>query len=303
LREVYEIADRVVILRNGERVADEAVDHLPIEHAVGLMGGGAKSPALLREKTRPGKAAESALLTVTRLTGKKFSDVSFEIRRGDIVGMTGLVGSGRTEIAEAVIGATRPASGAIVLDGQPKRFASPTDALQAGIAFVPEVRRDAVFYGQTVEFNIAAGMWGRASRGVTRPSRAEATSAVSALIAKMAIKSSGRAARASMLSGGNQQKAILGRALASKPRLLVLDEPTHGIDVGAKQEIHALIRRLAAEGLAVWFISSEVEEVAELATRAIVIHGGKIVGEAEAPLSVAGLVALSFESPERRDGV
>jgi ABC-type sugar transport system ATPase subunit len=229
---------------------------------------------------------------VRDLAALGFSNVSFTIRAGEIVGMSGLVGSGRTEIAHAVIGAAKATSGSIRLGGRPIAFADPSEALGQGVAFVPEGRRDAVFYGQSVDFNIRVGMMGRAAG--MRASRSAGGRAVRALMARLAVKARGPDVGASTLSGGNQQKLLFARALAARPRLLILDEPTHGIDVGAKREIHDLIRALAAEGIAIWFISSEVEEIVELATRILVVHQGRIAGELPAGATIEDVLARNF---------
>jgi ABC-type sugar transport system ATPase subunit len=294
LREVYSICDHIVVMRDGVKVADAAAPDLPVERAVGFITGGARrigaaSPAHaapVNDNRAP------PLLEVKALAGPGFRQVSLNIRPGEILGMSGLVGSGRTEIALAVIGATKATSGSIQINGKPERFADPSKALQAGIAFVPEGRRDAVFYGQSVDFNIRSGFWGE--RRSTHLGRSAETGAVRNLMAQLKVKARAPDARASTLSGGNQQKLLFARALSSSPRLLILDEPTHGVDVGTKREIHDLVRALAAQGLAVWFISSEVEEVVELATRILVVHQGRIAGELPRGASIEDVLARNF---------
>jgi ABC-type sugar transport system ATPase subunit len=297
LREVYEVADHIIVMRDGHKVADDPIGRLPVERAIRFITGDAKpahkSPATLT----PGLVAEGEvppLLEVLDLCAPGFDRVSFTIKAGEVVGMSGLVGSGRTEIAHAVIGATRPRFGSIRFDGRPVDFAYPSQSLRQGIAFVPEGRRDAVFYGQSVDFNIRAGLWGEVQPGTPRFGRAKATQAVRELMAKLAVKARGPDVRASTLSGGNQQKLLFARALSAQPRLLILDEPTHGVDIGTKREIHDLIRSLAAEGIAVWFISSEVEEIVELATRILVVHQGHIAGELPAGASIEDVLARNF---------
>lgn len=293
LREVYSICDHIVVMRDGVKVADAGATELPVERAVHFITGGAKRIG----ETRAAAAAPvndntAPLIEARSLTGPGFNDISFSIQPGEILGMSGLVGSGRTEIALAVIGATQATSGTLRIDNKPVQFRDPSKALQAGIAFVPEGRRDAVFYGQSVDFNIRSGFWGE-RRGTGR-GRAAETSAVRHLMAQLKVKARAPDARASTLSGGNQQKLLFARALSTNPRLLILDEPTHGVDVGTKREIHDLIRGLAAEGLAVWFISSEVEEVVELATRILVVHQGRIAGELPGGSSIEDVLARNF---------
>jgi ABC-type sugar transport system ATPase subunit len=297
LREVYAIAEHIVVMRDGRKVADSPTAELPVERAIRFITGDARpavhSPAAV---TRPAVDRERAplILEVRDLSGPGFEGVSFNIRPGEIVGMSGLVGSGRTEIAHAVIGAAKTSSGSIRFDGDPVAFADPSRALRQGIAFVPEGRREAVFYGQSVDFNIRAGLWGEKPPGAGRVRRADATSAVRELMAKLSVKARDPEVRASTLSGGNQQKLLFARALSAKPRLLILDEPTHGVDVGTKRETYDLIRALAGEGIAIWFISSEVEEIVELATRILVVHQGRIAGELPAGSTIADVLARNF---------
>ena len=293
LREVYAVADHIVIMRDGRKVADAPLADLPVERAIGFITGRQAAGHGTAQPSAPALAADvaPAVLDVRDLSGPGFAHVSFAIRPGEIVGMSGLVGAGRTEIAHAVIGAARPESGSIHFGGQRVAFADPSKALKAGLAFVPEGRRDAVFYGRSVDFNIRAGYWGERR---TRSRRATETTAIRGLFERLAVKARTPDVRASTLSGGNQQKLILARALSTNPRLLILDEPTHGVDVGTKAEIHDLVRALAASGMAIWFISSEVEEVVQLATRIIVVHQGRIAGTLDGGASIDDVLARSF---------
>jgi ABC-type sugar transport system ATPase subunit len=296
LREVYGIADHVVVMRDGRTVADADATELPLPEAVRLMTDG-KLGIGLEPAPRPTSASTidaGPVLELRGVSGPGFTDVSFQIRPGEVLGMSGLVGSGRTEIAHAVIGAARISAGSVLLDGRPAGISDPSDAVRQGIAFVPEGRRDAVFYDQSVDFNIRAGMWGRLSHGIRRLTRAQAGERVRELMARLSVKAAGPDVRASTLSGGNQQKLLFARALGTRPRLLILDEPTHGVDVGTKRETHDLIRGLAATGLAVWFISSEVEEIAELATRTVVIRQGRVAGELPGGASMDSILARGF---------
>jgi ABC-type sugar transport system ATPase subunit len=296
LREVYAIADAIVVMRDGRKVADDSVARLPVERAIHFMTGDSsqtrQAPAVARGLAAT--AGAPPLLELRDLSGPGFARVSFDIRAGEIVGMSGLVGSGRTEIAHAVIGAAKANAGDILFAGRPAAFADPSAALREGIAFVPEGRRDAVFYGQSVDFNIRIGMSGQKPTGASRATHAKAGEIVRDLIAKLSVKAGSPEVKASTLSGGNQQKLLFARALSARPRLLILDEPTHGVDVGAKREIHDLIRALAAEGIAIWFISSEVEEIVELATRILVVHQGRIAGQLPAGAAIEDVLARNF---------
>ena len=305
LREVYSIADHIVVMRDGHKVADARVAELPVEQAIGFITGGARQVGQARQPVAAPTAGNddiTPILAVDDLSGPGLSHVSFRINPGEIVGMSGLVGSGRTEIAHAVIGAARTAGGTVAFDGRPVRFADPSKALKAGLAFVPEGRRDAVFYGQSVDFNIRAGFWGEARPGAASANRPARTAAVRELMRKLAVKARTPDVRASTLSGGNQQKLLFARALSTSPRLLILDEPTHGVDVGTKREIHDLVRSLAAEGIAIWFISSEVEEVVELATRILVVHQGRIAGELAGGASIEDVLARNFGEASVHNG-
>ena len=278
-------------------MADGDKQTISIDDAVRFIVGDGKAAATTRAAAPPAEpiALDAApVLDVQGLSAPGFDDVSFQIRAGEIVGMSGLVGSGRTEIAHAVIGASRPSAGTIRLGGRTARIADPSDAVRQGVVFVPEGRRDAIFYGRSVDFNIRAGMWGRLPRGTKRTSGAEARRRIRGLMTQLAVKASSPDVMASTLSGGNQQKLLFARALGARPTLLILDEPTHGVDVGTKRETHDLIRTLAAEGMAIWFISSEVEEIAELATRTLVIRQGRLVGELPGGAPLESILAKNF---------
>ena len=303
LREVYEISDHVVVMRDGRKVADDSVANLPIQDAVRFIIGDVvrrRIPSPPRE-VAPTVENSTSVLELKDVSGPGFRNVSFKIDPGEIVGMAGLVGAGRTEIALAVIGAARTTSGAILLNGTAVHFRAPSDAVRHGIAFVPEGRRDAVFYGQSVGYNVRAGMWGRLVHGSRRVKRQEVSSRVSELLDKLSVKAASTQTRAATLSGGNQQKLLFARALTNRPKLLILDEPTHGVDVGTKRETHELIRELAAEGIAIWFISSEVEEVVDLARRTLVVRQGRVVADLPLGTTIAAILAESFgeiDAPE-----
>ena len=295
LREVYSIADHVVVMRDGRKVADAPVDELPLERAIGFITGGARRLEATGATVSPAANDDAPpLLRASDLSGPGFAHVSFAIRPGEIVGMSGLVGSGRTEIAHAIIGAAPITGGSVSFRGQAATFTSPSRALKAGIAFVPEGRRDAVFYGRSVDFNIRSGFWGARRKGAPRGTRRERTEAVRQLMLKLKVKAADPQIGARTLSGGNQQKLLFARALSTSPVLLILDEPTHGVDVGTKREIHDLMRELAADGMAIWFISSEVEEIVDLATRILVVHQGRISGELPGGSSAEEVLARNF---------
>jgi ABC-type sugar transport system ATPase subunit len=203
--------------------------------------------------------------------------VSFTVRRGEIVGLAGLVGSGRSEVARAIFGAEPFDGGEISLEGRPIHFQSPADAIQAGIAMVPEDRKAlALFSEKPFRWNVSMAMLPALRRaGFIARSRERALATDQ--IQRLRVRAPGLEAPVRVLSGGNQQKTVLGRWLATRPKLLILDEPTHGVDVGAKAEIAGLIRSLACDGVAILLISSELPEVLELSDRVLVMRAGRLV--------------------------
>jgi ABC-type sugar transport system ATPase subunit len=208
--------------------------------------------------------------------------------------MAGLVGAGRTEIAQAVVGLDPLLGGTVEVNGKRVRISSPRDALGAGISFISEERRTSVFHGQDVAFNLTSsivdrfgklGFYGR--RSELRFAREKA--------AEHGVKAATIDAPITSLSGGNQQKVLIARALASDPSLIILDEPTRGVDVGTKAEIYRMLRRLAHDrGLAVWFISSEMDEILSLADRIVVVHDGRIVDDQPRGPEAATIVASAL---------
>jgi ABC-type sugar transport system ATPase subunit len=299
LAEVYEISDHIVVLRDGKKVGEGSPTELPTERAIKLMAGERLSaatdieqPAAVAAKAR--EDGRPPVLALRKATGAAFANIDLEIHAGEIVGMAGLVGSGRTEIAKAVVGADPLLAGEIVLNGEKVRFRSPRGSLRAGIAFISEERRTSVFYGHDVRFNLTSAVLDRfggggffSRRRQTRFSRETAT--------EFGVKTDGIEAPISSLSGGNQQKVLLARALAADPKLIILDEPTRGVDVGTKAEIYRLLRKLAHEqGLAVWFISSELDEVLQLADRIVVIREGRVADDLQRGPEAARVVASAL---------
>jgi ABC-type sugar transport system ATPase subunit len=206
-------------------------------------------------------------------------DVSFIIRAGEIVGLTGLVGSGRSEVARAIFGADRPDAGTVEVDGERVDVRSPRDAIAAGIAMLPESRKDQGLHMRlSVGHNVTLPHLGAVSRAGVIDAGKERL-AVGGLLGRLAVKPAAVSPLVSRLSGGNQQKVLFAKWLFERPRVLLLDEPTRGVDVGAKRAIYELIVALAGEGLAVLLISSEIEEVLGLADRVLVMRRGRIVAE------------------------
>jgi ABC-type sugar transport system ATPase subunit len=296
LGEVYEVSDHIVVLRDGRKVGEGSPEDQPTAKAIELMAGERLQAAAALEDA-PDRSVDVGAVPVLSLrgvTGGRFADVDLDIHAGEIVGMSGLVGAGRTEIAQAVVGADPVLGGTLLLNGRPVRFSSPRQALRAGVAFISEERRTSVFYGQAVRFNLTSTVlerFGRAGFFSRRRQGAFARSAADSF----GVKAAGIEAPIRSLSGGNQQKVLLARALAANPKLIILDEPTRGVDVGTKAEIYRLLRRLAHEdGLAVWFISSELDEVLQLADRIVVIREGRLVDDLPRGPQAARVVASAL---------
>ena len=274
LEEIFALADRVTVLRDGESVGTCAISAIDEAGLIRLMVG--------RDMTQiypPSEAAPGAVVLAVRGVGCATSgvhDVSFEVRVGEIFGLAGLVGAGRTELARVLFGLTPADTGEITLDGARVTLRSPRDAIAHGISYVPEDRRHhGVVLEMPVAHNMTMAIHRRIFAGGWLRFGAERALALE-LIRDLAVKCGGPEAAAGSLSGGNQQKVALARWLATKPRLLILDEPTQGVDVGAKSEIHRIIRRLAKAGMAVVLISSDLPEALGMSDRIGVMRGGTL---------------------------
>ncbi len=309
LDQVYEVSDQVTVLRDGRHVATRATNQFPRLELVSAMLGRAIGPESSPERTdRPsresthavgvspvGSLSRVASITPTRSpspgnTGELLSirsvsragsifHADLSIAPGQAVGLAGLLGSGRTELARIVFGVDRSDAGSMSLDGAPYSPRSPRDAIARGVALTPENRKaEGIVPNLSVRENIVLAL--QARRGVWRSLSARRRQQLAGeLIAKLGIKAAGADVPISSLSGGNQQKALLARWLAADPRLLILDEPTRGIDVGAKQEIERLITSLVDRGMSVLFISSELAEVVRTSTRVTVMRDRRTVAD------------------------
>jgi ABC-type sugar transport system ATPase subunit len=209
----------------------------------------------------------------------EFHDVSFELRSGEILGVYGLIGAGRTEIARAIFGIDPATSGQIRINGKPVTIRSPQDAMALGIAYVPEDRQSqGLILPMSITQNITLPILRKFVSGIWLSSTRE-RNAAQEMSQRLRVKTSGVAQRARELSGGNQQKVVLSKWLATNPRILILDEPTRGIDVGAKSEVHQLLSQLASEGVAIMMISSELPEILGMSDRILVVREGQLGGE------------------------
>ena len=275
LREVIRIAQRVAVLRDGKLVGVVPAADCCEDELVRLMVGRELAAVVERDD----QCRSDVVLSVERLCAPGVNDVSFEVKCGEVVGFAGLVGAGRTELAKAIFGATRITSGEIRVDGKLLALRSPADAMVAGIGFTSEDRKnESLFPILNIRDQRQHCDSGTYPSPPLRESQAR-NEIVSGLVGKLRVKTPSLSQEVGKLSGGNQQKVVLARWLAREPRLLILDEPTRGIDVGAKAEIYQLVRQLAADGMGVMFISSELLEVLGVSDRIIVMQSGRITGE------------------------
>jgi ribose transport system ATP-binding protein len=278
LEEVARIGDRVTVMRDGRRVTTRPARTTPIPELVRLMADRDVGEHFPRRRVAPGEE----LLRVEHLTrGSRLRDVSLTVRRGEIVGITGLLGAGRTELARAIIGAEPPDSGRVMVKGRAVVVRRPKDALALGLGLVPEDRKtQGLVLGLSVERNVALPNTRRLSAwGIVRAATESALA--ERWVRDMRIKTPSLAQPARLLSGGNQQKVVLGKWLAADVDVLIVDEPTRGIDVPAKVEIYDLMNRLTAEGKGIVMISSELPEVLGMSDRVLVMRGGSVVAELE----------------------
>ncbi|QYO79059.1 sugar ABC transporter ATP-binding protein [Devosia salina] len=282
LDELYEVCDRVTIMRDGKTVRVANMDSIDKLELVSAMLGRdvARSDGHATAFAARQRSAGEVVLQAQHLAaGNAVRDVSFAVKRGEIVGFAGLLGAGRTETAHVLFGMDRAQAGHMKMEGQVYDPRNPKDAIGAGLGFVTEDRKlEGIVPELSVADNLTLALLPRISRrGVI--SERQQREVVDGFIKQLGIKCSGPAQKIRELSGGNQQKVLLARWLATHPRLLILDEPTRGIDVGAKGEIQRLIRKLADEGLAVLMISSELEEIIEGADRVFVLREGRTAAE------------------------
>jgi rhamnose transport system ATP-binding protein len=274
LEEIFALADRVTVLRDGESVGTHPVAAMNEAALIKLMVGREVAQLYPPAESPPGDVVLALKGTGCAASGVR--DVSFEVRAGEVLGLAGLVGAGRTELARVLFGITPADAGEIRLNGQAVVITSPQDAIARGIAYVPEDRRrHGVILEMPIAQNMTMAIHARLFPSAWLRDGAERTLALD-YVRDLAVKCSGCDAPGGSLSGGNQQKISLARWLATKPRVLILDEPTQGVDVGAKSEIHKIIRRLAKEGLAVIMISSDLPEVLGMSDRIGVMRGGTL---------------------------
>jgi L-arabinose transport system ATP-binding protein len=294
LHEIMGIADRVVILKDGEPTGDLRIEETNEEEIVRLMVGRELEHGYQRDET----TTDHVVLEVENLKSRWHDDISFSIRAGEIVGFAGLVGAGRTELAKVLFGEFAREGGTVKIDGQITHIRSPSDAIAANIGFAPENRKaEGLILVRSVIENVSMAIYSSLSKmGILR--NREMIDAVVPYVRQLDIKTPSMEQEVGKLSGGNQQKVVLARWLAAKPKLLILDEPTRAVDVGAKAEIYRLMDELAQQGMAIMMISSEMPELLAMSDRIIVMSDGKIsdpIEKSEASEEVIVTLALGQE--------
>ena len=282
LAEVEAIADRVVVLRDGRNAGTLVRGEIRRDRLVHLMVGRALGSEYASRRQAPAPADQSRTprLQIDRVRTARHpaADVSLSVHRGEVLGIAGLIGAGRSELAEAVCGIRPRLSGRVLLDGEALAIATPGDAIRHGICLVPEDRRGRGVVGaMSVRENLTLPNLSAFTR-LGLVNRHAESAAAREIVSNLTVKAPSIEAAVGTLSGGNQQKVVLGKWLALRPRAIVFDEPTQGVDVGAKAEIHRLIRRLADEGAAVVLISSDLEEIVAECDRVAVMHDGRVTG-------------------------
>lgn len=278
LGEVSELADRVTVLRDGENAGELNREEITHDAMVRLMVGRDVSQFYARKPHPHGQVVLEVDGLVTPTWPRH--ELSFQLAAGEIVGVAGLVGAGRTEMLRALFGVDQPLRGVVKVDGKPLQLNSPLDAINAGLALVPEDRKQhGLVLDMSVRNNVGLSGLNRYQRpgGFLNQPREDQDAA--RMVEAMRVRTPGLDQVSRYLSGGNQQKVVIGKWLALSPRILLLDEPTRGIDVGAKQEIYTLMEELAEQGVAILFVSSEMEEIIGMSDRALVMHEGRLTGE------------------------
>lgn len=286
LEEVMQICDRITVLRDGKNVGSADVNDITTSDIIRMMVGRSVSELFQRPA---GRNSGEVALRVHHLNRKGttqdphatvLEDISFEVRKGEILGIAGLVGSGRTELARAIFGADPISSGSIEVDGVPVKIKSPEDAIRVGIGLVPEDRKQqALFLALAVRENLSIANLGNLLRLGSFVRGRDERKLVEEYRTALNIRMTDPEQRVANLSGGNQQKVVIARWLALKPKVLIVDEPTRGIDVAAKAEVHMLMHQLAESGIAIVMISSELPEILSMSDRIITLREGRLTGE------------------------
>lgn len=275
MSELDEVCDRVTILRDGEYIGTKVVKETNKNELISMMVGRELKNYYIRDYQDGGEV----LLKCKNISDNKMvKGVSFEVKKGEIVGFAGLVGAGRSEVMKCLFGLTRGYTGEIMIDGDKVEISSPDQGIKQGIALIPEDRKlEGLFQVQSVRFNITIAILKEFIRGIL-VNRQKELDITHSYVRKISIRTPSIDQTIAKLSGGNQQKVMIARWLATSPRILILDEPTRGVDVGAKSEIYAIMNQLAKSGLAIILISSEMPEIINMSDRIYVMSDGQITG-------------------------
>jgi ribose transport system ATP-binding protein len=298
--EIFEICDRVTVLRDGQLVSVESVSDVTAEDIIRMMVG--REVGTIYERGEP-VTTDHVVLSVRNLSsGPRVQDVSFDLHRGEILAFAGLVGAGRTELAETIFGATPASAGTITLDGETVRITHPAHAIRYGIGLVPEDRKQqGLFLRMSVAANTVMAKLREMLQVIFIP-HGQVKDIATDFIDRLNVRTPSAAQVIGNLSGGNQQKVVIAKWLTLEPRVLILDEPTRGIDVGAKAEIYRLMHNLAAEGVGIIMISSELPEVLGVSDRVLVMHEGRLTGEFDTQTATQDMImrAATGTAPGKR---
>jgi ribose transport system ATP-binding protein len=275
LKEIFEICDHVTVLRDGALVGEESIENLDEDKIIEMMVGRKLSEQYPRVVTNIGEV----VLEVKNLSNRFVNDVSFQLRKGEILGVAGLVGAGRTELARTIYGVYQPESGEILVNGSAVSIRSPRDALKNGIAYLSEDRKEnGIVLGMDLVENVTLASLNNYVGKIGNIDKSRERESTDRYIKSMSIKAAGRNQLLQFLSGGNQQKVALAKNLDTNPGILLLDEPTRGVDVGAKKEIYELINKYKQEGMSILMVSSEIPEILGISDRVMIMHEGRVSG-------------------------
>lgn len=275
LEELFRICDRITVMRDGERVGTVSTEKTNRNELIKMMVGRTLDEYYIHTERPLG----DRVLEAKHIRGKSVKDGSFFLRKGEILGFAGLIGSGRSELMKSMIGIEKWTGGEVYVGGKPVMLNGISDALKVGVALVPEDRKkEGLVLKNSVGFNLTLAVLGEFIRGI-HVDRSKEEKIIDQYVDAMSIKASSSRQRVGNLSGGNQQKVLIGKWLASHPQILILDEPTRGVDVGAKAEIYAIINALSEQGVSIIMISSELPEIIGMCDRIYVMSGGRVTGE------------------------
>ena len=276
MEEVFEIGDDYTVLRNGEKVESGRIADITEADLIRAMSGRDLS---FDEHFRPAGPVTDTIMSVRGLTGERFHDVDFDLKRGEILGFAGLVGAGRSEVMQTIFGFLKAKSGSVTVEGKPWALNDTSASVANGMLYLSEERKHhGILPLLSLRENIGISILSLTTGPLGISDRQE-RSLVQKIIDDYGIRTSGMGKRISQLSGGNQQKAIIGRAMATRPRVLIFDEPTKGIDIRTKSEIYRIMKGLAEEGVGVILVSSEINELRKCASRIVTMHHGRVTGE------------------------